>query len=194
LLSRDSTRLLVLSSDDIVFPDICPVCGEPTTANGVIASTVTRLTVRAIPQFYTARRRVAPEKEVRYLRVPVCDRHYYSVNDMARLKGVCVVTGGVTFFLSVLLVVFLVFSWLDRNTVATELYLLSAAVGIIMFSSFYVLGPSALERAISVVNLDLGNQGIVLRIKNEWYRDALVMSNPTTARRALLRRRKSGAE
>ncbi len=73
------------------------------------------------------------------------------------------------------------FSFYDGNPIALKWYILFFLAASLMISSLAVLGPNALERAISVQDM-LPNAGkIILRVKNKEYRDEILRLNPTNS-------------
>ncbi|UCE09346.1 MAG: hypothetical protein JSW61_10245 [Candidatus Thorarchaeota archaeon] len=52
-----------------------------------------------------------------------------------------------------------------------------------MIGTFRALGPSALERAVSIVRFDSSSRAAILRMKHKSYVEELLRLNPDTTRR-----------
>ncbi|MHA1930163.1 MAG: hypothetical protein ACTSV2_16450 [Candidatus Thorarchaeota archaeon] len=167
------------------FPDICPVCGDRAVDHGLIARSVGNKQYSTKPYYprYSYRSRTSRPRitEVRRLKIPVCDKHFYSIDEMGRVRAILTFTGGISVALTIAIGIVMAFLLYDNLVIPIPLYTLLLFSFSVMAFSLYVLGPSKIERMINIIDFDNSDQTIILRIKNRWYVDELLRMNSSSA-------------
>ncbi|MHA1902352.1 MAG: hypothetical protein ACXADL_02830 [Candidatus Thorarchaeota archaeon] len=170
-------------SGNINFPGYCPVCGDPATTDGTIARSKTnRLKTKGPYYHYTWGRRFLVRGETRQLRIPVCERHYFSFEDVKRAGTILGIVAGVSALLFMSLTIIIAFNLYDGNTLPILGYVGYAIVTFIMLGSFRALRPRKLEKAISIMDFNVQGQSILLRIRDTRYGEEMLRLNSSNAR------------
>jgi hypothetical protein len=182
-LNEEKENLVAVSTTKLVFPEQCPVCGNPATALSIIAKSV-QSPLRSRRWSWWGRTRFPlPVRNIRRIEVPVCDQHRTSLHEKGRLMTLLGVVNGLSIVFSLFLGSAIAFYLHDGFSVDLSLNLLFLASFFTMIGSFRALGPSALEKAISIIRFDTASQAAILRMKHETYLEELLRLNPTTTRR-----------
>ncbi|MFW9838565.1 MAG: hypothetical protein ACFFE7_13695 [Candidatus Thorarchaeota archaeon] len=172
------------------FPSSCPVCGEPTTTDGTIlalskqqrdeAQRISRgpfpssrvvASMRAIPDFSSPT----------YLTIPSCERHALSFEDTKRVRPTLTALNGLFMLVTVFLVFILVSTYLIAQAIDLRLLFMIGLMCLGTFLTYVVSRPSALERAVSVYDMQSDMSMVVLRVANLEYAEELLRLNPMTA-------------
>ncbi|MHA1637929.1 MAG: hypothetical protein ACTSUB_07935, partial [Candidatus Thorarchaeota archaeon] len=159
--SESSSFVIRFQSGSIHYPEICPVCGEVATSNGKIIHSCGLN--GAVPRIDPIKRLTANDSK--QLEVPCCQKHHYSATEMSKINSITGVLSGLIIFVTIFLSVYIVGSWLLLTTLPPQLYSLYLFLAIIFLLSFRSLGPSKLEKAISIVFFDHEAQTLILKIK-----------------------------
>ncbi|MFO7837752.1 MAG: hypothetical protein R6V83_14000 [Candidatus Thorarchaeota archaeon] len=181
--------LIRFNAEKTMFPDICPVCNEPTTTVGTIIASKSKggekfdrewaapsSFGRALPSTRHTRR--SGPASLRMFQIPTCEDHAYSEEETGRAKGVCVIVNG----LSILGLLFVAsqigFHLIQGIPVPLWLYLLMALVIVLLIATYRGLGSSELEKAIRIVDYTEEGSTVTVRIRNEVYAEEFIRSNP----------------
>jgi len=171
--------LVKIQLPDAVFPDLCPVCGQPATVRGSIAKRFSRLKP-PMERYYDPEFDDPTRSEVR-VQVPVCREHWSDPRSLRRLRPAITL---VTFCLAIvdlLLVTNTAFLIYDGMPVPPTQYVYLTIVSATLLLGLWALGSGPLERAISIQELTSQADTVILRIKNRWYAEELVRLNPGRA-------------
>ena len=134
------------------------------------------------PIYSYRRRKVRPRTtEIRRLKIPVCDRHFFSIDEMSRVRAILTFVGGISMALMLIIGIAIGFLLYDQLQIPFHLHALFLGSFCIVAFSMYELGPSKLERAVTIIDFDNSDQTIVLQIKNRWYADEIMSMNPSSA-------------
>ena len=172
--SKSSALLVRFQSWSIQYPEICPVCGEIATDKAkIIQSQSLKDVVPRIDHI----RRLKPTDSTQ-LRVPCCQKHYYSATEMSKIDSINGMLSGLSVFAVIFLSAYIPASWLLQTTLPPVIYSIYLFLTLIMIVSLRSLGPSNLEKAISIMYFENETQTLILKIKNKWYYDELIRLNP----------------
>jgi hypothetical protein len=184
-------QLVKFDTDNIVFPQRCPVCGEPATTEGVIPA-VSELERRksrtpSIPigpygAHYSPR--MMPEPGfISKFHIPTCEEHGVSYEDTARYKGPLALCSGLMIILSFLIVLWIILGFTAYTPVDSTAYIVLGLVVVVGIGSYFASGPNELEKAISVVDISPKQDFVVLQITNPHYLEDILRMNPLTAKK-----------
>ena len=181
-----------ITSNSMVLPKICPVCGRETTDTAIIGSIspeerekaerLREINRTATGGFNRRPSLWAKPGSVKRIAVPVCDNHTYSIDEHARTRGIAAIVGGIS------LIVFLLSSisvtlTLVRGISIDPLWAIIPVVSAIAIAfSYKVLGPSSVEKAVSIEEFATGGGYLILKISDRHYRDEVIRLNPMKAR------------
>ena len=169
-------ELVRIDSENIQFPEKCPVCGRPTNAYGsVFASKGVRVKV-------TTGHGAKVRKDRWVLEVPVCERHANSVSLVRRVGAPLIALGGIVCLSLIYSSTAIVMSVLDHRSIGPGWGTLFIATLIGTLLLLLVLGPTKLQRTVMVLSVDSATRSIVLRIKNPEWRRELIGLNGTAVR------------
>jgi hypothetical protein len=186
-----ASQLIKLDTGTISFPQRCPVCGAPTTTEGVIPaiSIIDRqrssnppIRIGPYGAHYSPRMMPKPGKISRFS-VPTCEEHGISFEDTARYKGPLALCSGLMIILSFLMVIWIILGYAAYTPVDSTAYIVLGAVVLVSIGAYFASGPTELEKAISVVDMSPRNDYVILKIKNPDYAEDLIQANPITAKR-----------
>lgn len=187
-MQSQNGHLIRIEINNVHLPEICPVCGSPATTLGVVASTV-GLRRRSGPQYYFGRDFGMVGRSVRRLQVPVCELHHSSVDESSRVRSVLMLVFGFTIPLLMFQAFIGALLYVDYGFLGLDWFLTCGLTVLVGLASFKTLGPSGLEKAISIMNIDIGPNVLAIRVKETWYRDELLRTNPGAAASMRLTRR-----
>jgi hypothetical protein len=198
ILGRRDT-FISIESERLHFPTICPVCSRPTTEESMIAAISTKERIaasqmRAWDRFYMSRsaysRKLVREgMDVRRLVLPVCEDHVISALDRGKMRVIFGLLAGFSILGLIWQSAFIAFQIYDGLQIAPATWLLLAFYAIVAVISISVLGPTAIDRAIKVVDTAFGGNFLLLKVKNPEYADELVRLNPMTAKKVRKKKR-----
>lgn len=120
--------------------------------------------------------------ETRHFEIPVCDAHYFSVLEIGRIRGILAISNGLFTLAFAFLGFTIIFGAIARFPLENHWLSMLGIVMVLMILTYGGLRPSALERAISIANLDPDSYAITFRVKHRWYVDELVRVNPMVTR------------
>lgn len=181
-----------ITSNNMVLPKICPVCGREATDTAIIGSIspeeqekaerlreINRMAVGGFnrrPSLWTK------PGSVKRIAVPVCDNHTYSIDEHARTRGIAAVVGGIS-LIAFLLSSISVILTLVRGIPIDPLWITIPVVSAIAIAfSYMALGPSSVEKAVSIEEFAPGGSYLILKITDRHYRDEVIRLNPMKAR------------
>ncbi|MCF2137085.1 MAG: hypothetical protein K9W43_07535 [Candidatus Thorarchaeota archaeon] len=166
------------------FPPICPVCGARATKTVQMVVNPSsmdrldgydRLFARSI-----MKRSSAPSNR-RFLMIPVCEDHYYSSDDMCRLRTLCIIGTSLAFGIT----------WMAYFKIGnaiifhqeTPLWALLTFAGFIasIILSAIAFRPSKLERSVKIIGFDPSLASVIVDFKSPEYRDLFISENPMNA-------------
>jgi hypothetical protein len=185
LSSRPRAADLVIRFDSgsIIFPSYCPVCGDIATTDGIIARSKTnRLKAKSPYYHYSWGRRFLVRGETRQLRIPVCESHYFSFEDVRRAGTILGLVAGVSALLFIFMTFIISFNLYDGNILPIPGYVGYFIVTIIMLGSFRSLRPRKLEKSISIMDFNVQGQSILLKIRDIRYGEEMLRLNKLNAR------------
>ena len=182
-MASSESYYILISSDMIQFPKLCPVCGSPTCDEGSIAKSSGIPSSSRLEDWYMRGHKKFAQRllEIKRLQVPVCEEHYYSPEHIGKIRGMSAIVGGLsilTFLYTGFMIWFRIFLALPIGSF--WLVLLPISLGV-LFLSLRNLGPSTLQKSIDIVYSDKNSEEVVLRIQHKWYRDELLRLNPMRA-------------
>ncbi|MHA1770622.1 MAG: hypothetical protein ACTSYL_09590 [Candidatus Thorarchaeota archaeon] len=166
------------------FPRICPVCGARATKTVQLVvnpssmdrlSGYDRLLARSIMKTSSV-----PSNR-RFLTIPVCEDHYYSSDDMCRLRTLCIVGTGLAFG-----VTWMAYFKIGNAIVfhqETPFWALATLAGFIasIIISAIAFRPSKLERAVKIVGFDPSLSSVIVKFKSPEFRETFMSENPMNA-------------
>ena len=171
----ESNSLLIrFQTGSIQYPEICPVCGKEATNNGRIIRA--RGLEGVIPRTDPIRRLKANDS--RQLEIPCCEKHHYSATEMSKINSITGMISGLSVFTMIFLSIYIPMSWVLQTTLPSGIYSIYLFMALVMVVSLRSLGPSKLEKAVSIVYFDNELQTLILKIKNKWYYDEIIRLNP----------------
>jgi hypothetical protein len=174
------------------FPDFCPVCGRPCTTEGTIPALTWKQKREAAGLngwSFTSSRVVSTTRSMpqtggpHRVFIPVCDVHSLSFEDTSRARGAMAGLSGLFIVASLFLACIFGAQYEFAEIINTDLllWLLVAVLG--AACTYRFSGPTALERAVSVVDIQPDMNTLLLSISNRKYLDELLRLNPMTAER-----------
>lgn len=165
----------------IRFPSTCPFCKEQAEKHRVISKTKKdRIKQATNPQYRRWRRTPFPIPTQRFsLDIPVCNNHYKTSRDVQLSRSMNGLIAGLFAPFSIILSIFLGFNWYDGILLPFPYYLLWILSWFTFFWSVRNLGATDLERAISILDWVQGNPAILIRVREGWYADEILKSNPS---------------
>lgn len=167
----------------VVFPKICPVCGEEAThTNQIVTSPRKTKFFSSGPMTPYDRRRLGiPLPEVRTFHVHVCDDHGLEDGGIMRFRA------ATTFYasLAVALLIFAIMMvgsdlWLGRP-ISFWAGIFFMFFGAMMILSYIAFKPYGLEVAFRIVGFDYDMRHVWLQLLNPHYRDAMIQQNSMNA-------------
>ena len=116
--------------------------------------------------------------------IPACDTHAISFEETSRVRGTMAALNGLLIVASIFLAIIFLATYASTATVSTTVlfWLVVAALGAVC--TYRLAGPSALERAVSVLDVTSDMSRILLKISNREYAEELLRLNPMAAERA----------
>ena len=161
------------------------MCGDRAEDHGLITRSIENKyfsTKEYIPVYNLGSRAHRPRPtEIRRLKIPVCDEHVHSIDEMSRVRAILTFTGGISFALSLAIGIVIGFLLYDNLLIPIPLYTVLLFSFSVMACSMYGLGPSRLDRMVEIIDFDNHDQTIVLQIRNRWYADEMLRMNPSSA-------------
>ncbi len=167
----------------IQFPDICPVCGREATSNTRIPFVQPGNMPRSsIPRDRSAAKKLIEARQnMASIQIPVCESHDLSYEELGRAKGLLTVMGGIALVALVFLTITLGESVIaGRGPSSLSVVGLIAVILLLGFSARLV-GPSAVEEAISLVEYEPQSGNAIVRVKNRSYAERITGLNPMRA-------------
>lgn len=192
---REDNNLIELEYDAITFPSTCPVCGKPTTTEGTIPAISKYQREESKSLFgwsFPSSRVVASTRSMPHpdspasVTIPTCDEHAISFEDRKRMRSTMSAFSGLLIVITALLAVILIASSLGAQAVNIPLLTVILFSGLGAVISYWLSGPSALERSVIIYDMRSDMSMIVLEISNSEYLEELLKLNPTIAKRHAL--------
>lgn len=181
-LRRRLDQLVRLDTDEIHFPETCPVCGEPCTSVGFVMSESPEV-LKATKDYWWMRKETNGVRGVRRgFVIPVCHSHAEDEAQRERVKIVDTLLLSVSIALLFFSGMSIGFATLDHRSPTALAALVFPISAILSAYALRGLGPSKLERVVTVVNLGPSNGKTVLRIRNQSYLEELIRINPGAMR------------
>ncbi len=180
-----------ITSNSIAFPKICPVCGRETTDTAIIGSIspeerekAERL--REINRTATGGLNRRPSLwakpgSVKRIAIPVCDNHTYSIDEHARTRSIAAVVGGISLIAFLLSSISVTLTLVRGIPIDRSWAIIPVVSAIAIACSYRALGPSSVEKAVSIEEFAPGGSYLILKISKRHYRDEVVRLNPMTA-------------
>jgi len=184
LSGRHNGLLIRIDSSATEFPNICPICGERATHHRLVSKSNRRRLKAQRSTYYRPTRytkKNVVQGETRRLRIPVCDEHYCTSEEMSRMNLLSGLIAGISVLLFGLVGAIIAFHYYDNIPLPIGAYLIFLTIIIVMLGSFRNLGPDELQKVISIVDFHHHGHIIILRIKDNWYGEEILRSNPSSA-------------
>ena len=184
LSGRQNGLLIRIDSSAIEFPSICPICGDRATHHRLVSkSNRGRLKSQRSTYYRPTRytRKSVVQGETRRLRIPVCDDHYRTIEEMGRVNLLTGIVAGISVILFAFIGAVIAFHYYDSIAFPIGGYFAFFLVTIIMIQSFRSLGPDELQKVISIVDFHHHGHIIILKIKDTWYGEEILRGNPSSA-------------
>ena len=177
-LNRDV--LVRIKTTRFKFPMLCPICGTQATRNRTISKIKKDQIKQTINSNVRYRRwsPASPTSTIRFsLEIPVCEKHYKSLEEIAFERSFNALLVGMTTPIAILLGLVIAFNFYDGVFLPIEFYLLEILSCAILFLSYRKLGPSDVEKIVSIVDFVQGNPTATLRVRNPWYVNEILTMN-----------------
>ncbi|MHA1577357.1 MAG: hypothetical protein ACTSU3_08345 [Candidatus Thorarchaeota archaeon] len=181
---RQKGLLIRIDSSSIEFPDICPICGERATHHRLISRSNRNKLKSRTTNYYWGRRTGSKRSisgETRRLRIPVCDKHYQTIDEMSRIHSLTGLLAGVSVLLFGIVGVIIAFHLYDRIPLPFSGYFVILLITLVMVGSLKNLGPDELQRAISIVDFHHHGHIVILKIRDQWYGEDILRMNASSA-------------
>ncbi len=166
---------------NIRFPNLCAVCGDFATDQGVILAPTEKVPSSYIPiaELSSGYDRVlrAGLTELFELHVPVCEKHFSSTKELSRARSFLHVLNGILIVCILYFIGLFWFNFLLNNPFNPFHINIFEAILVAFVLTNLGLLPSALERAIRIESINRDLSIVVLSVKHKWYRDALIDQN-----------------
>lgn len=189
LTSNRLDQLVKINSHSATFPQFCPVCGAPASATSLVIVRSPEV-VKSNKNYYCRpRKNTHGIRETRKgILVPVCERHAEGGAQKERAKAMVTLLAGIAIVLLVFSGAYIGFGTLDHQIPSIHVFAVFGLASLLTLASLRTLGPSTLERTISVLEMD-SRAVAVLRIRNHQYLEELLRLNPHAMRPVLARNR-----
>jgi hypothetical protein len=172
-------------TERIIFPNICPVCGEPATETSIITATHGKRDRYYGPPpraSYMGLGAGVKGKATRFFRVPVCADHYISEDDDNwGHKSFCIVFDVIGIVLVIFALIVTNHDLQSGRPVASWVYMILVIFVIMIASTRLVFNMNPLESAIRIIGFDRNMINVWFKFKNQEYRDKFVEENPMSA-------------
>ncbi len=192
----EKPKIVMVSSLDIKFPNICPVCGEPAnTPNNIVVSDAAgsgTAAVKSSPTYDAYNRPVYSGKDpfrkmggkLKVFIVPSCSQHALKIKK-GRRSNLKTIFGLLLFILPFLgLYTFL---WSSLNIQNGESILMPISIFIVYFVIVSILGyftyrKSILEKYLDIIHVDSVTKIVFLKIRNKAYYEEFMKINYPNAK------------
>ena len=183
---NDTKGLLVkIDTTRFKFPERCPICGDRSVDHGLIARSLPNKRFSTKQYYIRGEQRSkighARTTDIKRLQIPVCEKHFFSIDEMSRVRAILTLTSGISISLALFVGTAIGFLLYDELSIPLHLQVFLLVSLSVMAFSMYGLGPSKLDRAVKIIDFDNSDQTIVLQIKNKWYIDELLHMNISSA-------------
>jgi len=164
------------------FPEICPVCGSPSTSTTRITTTPRSkpwLRPNWNPAFYSSNRRRLglPTAVSKSFLVHVCEEHYVTDDDNVRLRGLAMLLTAILSGMSVFALIFVGYDLSSGRGIhpITTVYVICLLLSLIF--GYIAFRPNALESSMKIIGFDFDLQHVWLQFKNPEYRQRFIQEN-----------------
>ncbi len=167
----------------IQFPDTCPVCGRNATSNTRIPFVQQgKMPKSPIPRDRPATKKLIEARQnMASIQIPVCESHDLSYQELGRAKGLMTVMGGISLVALFFLIITIGSSVIAGRGLNYLSVLGLVAVILLMVFSAKLVGPSAVEEAVSLVQYEPQSGIAIIRVKNRAYAERITELNPMRA-------------
>jgi hypothetical protein len=184
-------QLISVNLRRITFPDQCPVCGAPATDEGTIAAIPRVDRIKALETYDSpASARpigpagpIAPMTPTSWILIPACELHAISLEEVIRFRSLAALCNGILIVLTLFLGPINLIALIAGLPVDPGWLLVIAFMGLMAVVTYYLSGPTTLERAVSVFDIDRNTGFLILKIANPDYAERLLELNPMIAER-----------
>ncbi len=175
-----NSTLVRVKLQGIVFPDICPVCGNPATAKGFIGKNTSSKTNGFFDIYYQDLSSYSV-KHVISFSPKVCNEHRIPVGEVTRFDAVNTLFGTIFLGAALIILAHIFFMLYDSLYIPPTTFLLLAIcftlAGVILIG----MRPPELYRYISIKSVEPNLGYAILRIKHDWYLEQFLALNPHRA-------------
>ena len=171
------------------FPDQCPVCGASATDEGTIAAIPRVERIKALETYDSpaAARPIGPPRSLpsmtSWISIPACELHAISLEEVIRFRSLAALCNGILIVLTLFLGPINLIALVAGLPVDPGWLLVIAFIAVMAVVTYYLAGPTTLERAVSVFDIDRNTGFLILKISNERYAERLLELNPMIAER-----------
>ncbi|MBN2230114.1 MAG: hypothetical protein JW779_11050 [Candidatus Thorarchaeota archaeon] len=181
-----STPLVKVKISRFRAPNICPVCGAPSTHTTMISTKPTNkvwLRPSWNPGYSpTSRRRYGiSQPQSKIFLIDVCDEHYFTDDANLRFRGFTMCLAALLIGMSVFALMFAGYDLSAGHGIHPLSYLYIVVLSLSIILGFFAFRPTALESAFRIIGFDFDVQYVWLELKNPNYRHKFIEENKAGA-------------
>ncbi|MCF2137848.1 MAG: hypothetical protein K9W43_11510 [Candidatus Thorarchaeota archaeon] len=170
--------LVKVKLHEVVFPNICPVCGRPATHPFTVSTKSKAPPARVT--LWGIEKPSYPSVEPLRIKLSVCDDHWHEMRRYEDVSAINVVVGFLAITAGLLIATHIAFRLYDRLPLDIFTIQVFIAVIVLIAAVMYLLGPTSLGQSIRIVDGNLGTGVALLAIRSHDYVEILVRQNPSS--------------